>query len=88
MPYVRRETVTKGCQEAHTLLRHPRVTLEFSLSDDSLILTVRDEGGWLANASELAPDPAWTVLADAGFDDIFYDREGRLLKLVKRFEKI
>ncbi len=62
-------------------------TLAFSLSDDSLRLTVRDEGGWLANASELAPDPSSSILADAGFDQILYDDEGRSLMLVKRFEK-
>jgi CheY-like chemotaxis protein len=62
-------------------------TLAFSLTDDSLRLTVHDEGGWLANASELAPDPSSSSLADAGFDQMFYDREGRSLELVKRFEK-
>ena len=45
-------------------------TLAFSLSDDSLRLTVQDEGGWLASASELDPDPVLTVLADAGFDQV------------------
>jgi hypothetical protein len=62
-------------------------TLAFSLSDDSLRLTVQDEGGWLASASELDPDPVLTVLADAGFDQVTYDRGERSLTLVKRFEK-
>jgi DNA-binding response OmpR family regulator len=61
-------------------------TLAFSLADDSLRLTVHDEGGWLANASELVPDSS-SILGDAGFDQILYDREGRSLTLVKRFEK-
>ena len=62
-------------------------TLAFSLSDDSLRLTVQDEGGWLASASELDPDPVLTVLADAGFDQVIYDPGERSLTLVKRFEK-
>jgi CheY-like chemotaxis protein len=62
-------------------------TLAFSLSDDSLRLTVQDEGGWLASAGELDPDPVLTVLADAGFDQVIYDRGERSLTLVKRFEK-
>jgi len=60
-------------------------TLAFSLSDDSLRLIVHDEGDWLANASELAPDPSSSILADAGFDQVLYDREARSLLLVKRF---
>ena len=62
-------------------------TLAFSLSDDSLRLTVQDEVGWLASASELDPDPVLTVLADAGFDQVTYDRDERSLTLVKRFKK-
>jgi CheY-like chemotaxis protein len=62
-------------------------TLSFSLADDSLKLVVQDEGGWLASANELGPDQASSVLADAGFDQVIYDRGERSLTLVKRFEK-
>ena len=37
--------------------------------------------------NELDPDPASPVLADAGFDQVIYDRGERSLTLVKRFEK-
>jgi CheY-like chemotaxis protein len=62
-------------------------TLSFSLTDDSLSLTVHDEAGWLENASELAPAPTASILGDAGFDQVSHDRDGRSLRLVKRFAK-
>ncbi len=65
--------------------RNRVATLAYALSPESLVLTVRDEGGWLASVGDHAEGPLSIVLAAAGFEQIDSDRDAHCLKLVKRF---
>jgi hypothetical protein len=63
----------------------PVATLTYSLTPDSLTLTVRDEAGWLPDWRGRAAEPSATALAAAQFDQVVVDEANRSLRLVKRF---
>jgi DNA-binding response OmpR family regulator len=69
--------------------RHRRLnqvaTLSYSLTPDSLTLTVHDEAGWLPSSCDLNPDHASSPLSQAQFDQVIADEADHSLKLVKRF---
>ena len=61
--------------------RQERVaTLAYSLTPESLTLTIRDEAGWLA----ATPAAATNALTAGHFDEVIRDEAGRSLTLVKR----
>ncbi len=60
-------------------------TLAYSLTSDSLTLTIRDEAGWLTGSRGLEPDLVSRILAEAQFDRVIANEAGRSLELVKRF---
>jgi hypothetical protein len=59
--------------------------LAYSLTSESLTLTIRDEAGWLSASRGLEPDLVSRILAEAQFDQVIANEEGRCLELVKRF---
>jgi CheY-like chemotaxis protein len=69
--------------------RHRRLnqvaTLSYSLTPDSLTLTVHDEAGWLPSSRDLNPDQVSSPLAEAQFDQVIADEADHSLRLVKRF---
>jgi CheY-like chemotaxis protein len=60
-------------------------TLSYTLTPESLTLTVEDEAGWLAAWRELAADDPSKALAAAHFDQVRLDEAAHSLELVKRF---
>lgn len=61
--------------------REERVaSLAYSLTDEALTLTIRDEAGWLGSA----PSTVMNALAAGPFDEVIRDDAGRTLTLVKR----
>ncbi len=60
-------------------------TLAYSLTSESLSLTIRDEAGWLTASRGLEPDLVSRILAESPFDQVISDDAGRCLELVKRF---
>jgi CheY-like chemotaxis protein len=61
-------------------------SLNYSLTPDSLTLTVHDEGGWLENCWPLVASQVSSMPAGGGFDEVVADHDARCLKLVKRFK--
>ena len=60
-------------------------TLVYSLTSETLTLTIRDEAGWLPALRDLDPRLESTALAGARFDQVIVDEANHSLKLVKRF---
>ena len=61
-------------------------TLAYSLTSESLSLTIRDEGGWLFAPGGLDSQLVSRILADAQFDEVIADETRRCLELVMRFK--
>ena len=61
-------------------------TLDYSLTCESLTLTIRDEAGWLPASGGLDADLVSSILARAEFDQAIADEAEQCLRLVKRFE--
>lgn len=59
-------------------------SLRYVLTNESLALTVLDEGGWLESRSSVRPDPLAGLVPGGLFDQMIADQESRSLKLVKR----
>jgi CheY-like chemotaxis protein len=59
--------------------------LDYSLTADSLTLTIRDEAGWLAVWRDHAADHPSRALDEARFDQVIADEADHSLTLVKQF---
>ncbi len=59
--------------------------LAYSLTTDSLTLTIRDEAGWLTASRGLVPDLVSRIRAESPFDQVIADEADHCLRLVKRF---
>jgi CheY-like chemotaxis protein len=60
-------------------------TLAYSLTNESLSLTVQDEAGWLPASLNVPSDHVSSTLARAGFDQVVADHADHTLRLLKRF---
>ncbi len=67
--------------DAWSRLRHEErvATMAYSLTPESLTLTVHDEAGWLPTAS-----PSMMERVAGPFDEVIHDASGRSLTMVKR----
>jgi CheY-like chemotaxis protein len=61
-------------------------TLAYSITPESLTLTVHDEGGWLDSSGHPAQKQVSTILASALFDEVIANQPAQGLTLVKRFK--
>ena len=61
-------------------------SLSYSLTPESLTLTVHDEGGWLEHCWPSAASQVSRMPAGGGFDEVVADHGDVRLKLVKRFK--
>jgi CheY-like chemotaxis protein len=66
--------------------REQVASLAYSLDDEVLTLTVRDEGGWLATLPDLTDERAAPQFVAARFDEIVADHAAGCLRLSKRFD--
>jgi CheY-like chemotaxis protein len=69
--------------------RHHRseqvATLAYSVTPESMTLTVRDECGWLDSLGQPAQQRIATTLAGGPFDEVIANEPARGLTLIKRF---
>jgi len=70
---------------AHHCRLEQVATLAYLLTDESLTLTVHDEGGWLDSSGHVAGQQISTLLAGAPFDEVITDHPAHRLTLIKRF---
>ena len=75
-------------QWAHQCRLEQVATLTYSLTADSLTLTVHDEGGWLAGPGRLIQEQFATILTGARFDEVRADPTAHCLTLVKRLTQV
>jgi CheY-like chemotaxis protein len=73
-------------QWAHRCRLEQVATLAYSLTAESLTLTVHDEGGWLDSSGQRAEEQISTMLAGAPFDEVIANHPAHCLTLFKRFD--
>lgn len=60
-------------------------TVDYTLSDDRLVLSIRDESGWFGGASRIEPAAVLAPDLDVAFDEAATSESGRTATLTKHF---
>jgi CheY-like chemotaxis protein len=60
-------------------------TLDYSLTDSSLTLSIVDQGAWLKSRPSLTGEPPDGLISSGLFDQVIPDSDSRSFQLIKRF---